>query len=86
MSEWKYRPQIKDYHPLKDWYDKILDMDKEEMIDAIEYSIKVRREAIEKEKKEGFNFQIFLDKMMVDEIIEVYYWKFVNEKTRVKDE
>jgi hypothetical protein len=85
MVEWKYRPTILDHHPLKEWYDKILDLDKDELLDVIEYSIKVRRESIEKEKKEGFSFQIFLDKTMVDDIIEVYYWKFVNKKTRGKN-
>jgi hypothetical protein len=85
MVEWKCRPTILDHHPLKEWYDKILDLDKEEILDIIEYCIKVRRETIEKEKEKGFSFQTFLDKTMVDDVIEVYYWKFVNEKTRVKD-
>jgi hypothetical protein len=85
MTEWKRRPKVPDGHPFKEQFDDMLDSDRDRLLGLIEHYIKMRREAIQKEKEEGSSLYISMDKNRVDDPIEVYYWKYINKETRVQE-
>ncbi|SEP61435.1 hypothetical protein SAMN05216232_0354 [Virgibacillus subterraneus] len=77
MTEWKHRPTVSDSHPFKEEYDNMLDADRD--------YFKIRYEVNESEKSGDSSIDNYFAKKMVDNPIEVYYWKFINKETRIND-
>jgi hypothetical protein len=86
VMKWGNRPSISESHPLKDEYDRLLDLDRDELLMEIKNNIEDYFEMKSKREQIGkLNVNNLLTEQWHKNSIETFYWKFLNKDTKVKD-
>jgi vacuolar-type H+-ATPase subunit D/Vma8 len=84
--KWENRPSVSESHPFKEEYDRLLDLDRDELLMEIRshidnyFEMKSKREQLGK-----LNVKDLLTEQWHKNSIETFYWKFINIDTKVKD-
>ncbi|MFE7061617.1 hypothetical protein ACFVAD_05570 [Sutcliffiella sp. NPDC057660] len=85
--KWQNRPSISEYHPYKEEYEQLLDLNRDELLFEIKTHIDDYFEAKSKKEQEGkLNLNEFFKLNWHENSIETFYWKFINKNTKIKDE
>jgi vacuolar-type H+-ATPase subunit D/Vma8 len=86
VMKWENRPLISESHPLKDEYDRLLDLDRDELLMEIKSHIEDYFEMKSENEKDGkLNVNDYLSEQWHKNSIETFYWKFINKDTKVED-
>lgn len=86
VMKWENRPTISESHPFKKEYDRLLDLEKDELLLEIKSHIEDYFEMKSNREKTGkINVNDFLSEQWHKNSIETFYRKFINKDTKVED-